>query len=100
MRTEKEALKAKLSKAPQMKALKGENDELRAMNASLADQLRGHAGKKVMKKKVPKNSTAKDDWGDLENCDPADAILFLEEEGDYIWFSDFLNTPISFTPEL
>ena len=105
LRKEKEALKAELCEVPQLKAaiagLEADNDELRAMNASLAEQLRGHhaVGKKL-KKKVPKNSTVKDDWGDLENFDPADAMLFLEEEGDYIWYSDFLGTPVSFTPDL
>ena len=106
LRKEKEALMAELCEVPQLKAaiagLEADNDELRAMNASLAQQLRGHhaVGKKH-KKKVPKNSTVKDDWGDLENSDPAaDAMLFLEEEGDYVWYSDFLGTPISFTPEL
>ena len=105
MRKENEVLKAELCKVSQLKAaiaiLKDDNDELRAMNASLAEQLRGDAvGKKVRKKKVPKNSTVKDNWGDLKNSDLADAMLFLEEEGDYIWYSDFLGTPISFTPEL
>ena len=106
LREEKEALMAELCEVPKLKAaiagLEADNDELRAMNASLAQQLRGHhaAGNKL-KKNVPKDSTVKDDWGDLENSDPAaDALLFLEEEGDYIWYSDFLGTPISFTPEL
>ena len=96
---------AELCEVPQLKAaiagLEADNDELRAMNASLAEQLRGHHAVGKKHKKVPKNFTVKDDWGDLENSDPAaDAMLFLEEEGDYVWYSDFLGTPISFTPEL
>ena len=107
LRKEKEALEAEMCEVPQLKTaiagLEADNDELRAMNASLAEQLRGHhaVGKKLKKKNVQKNSTVKDDWGDLENSDPAaDAMLFLEEEGDYVWYSDFLGTSISFTPEL
>ena len=56
LRKEKEALEAEMCEVPQLKTaiagLEADNDELRAMNASLAEQLRGHhaVGKKLKKK--------------------------------------------------
>jgi len=111
-------LKDLREEVPQIKAanqaLEEENLRLKAENARLVEELNQALAKlstgevasaspseksgKKQKKKVPKASEVKENWGGLENADAAEIVS--PEETDYCWYSDFLDTPIAYSPDL